>query len=427
MLSDVTGETCREYAALRGGSGGARRDLEDLRAAINHHAKEGFHRGIVRVALPLKGQPRDRWLTRDEVAKLLWVCWRTREVQTQHRGKLKGQKIQTDKHPLRHLARFILLAVYTGTRAASVAAASPVRAEGRSFVDLANGIFYRLAHGQRETNKRQPPVPIPPRLLAHLRRWHATGLARGHVVEFNGQPVRSVKTAFKHAVRLARLSGRITPHTLRHTAATWLMQAGVDRWEAAGFLGMSVEMLDRVYGHHHPDHLREAARAIGYRPRQSLAQSLARVRAPSASSPQAFEKAGGGSSRRRTRLRLKFPANREKNREICNFGGASADQKAHEPNVFWAFEVNSLLERTGNFFVGTGNFGAGTGNFTSKSEINAGCGFRYTQVRTVVTPQQSGLRRRTAPRIANGLHISRCVADGADTPLAAGSRCTSCQ
>jgi hypothetical protein len=59
-------------------------------------------------------------------------------------------------------------------------------------------------------------------------------------------------------------------------ATTWLMQAGVDRWEAAGFLGMSVEMLDRVYGHHHPDHLRSAARAIGYRPRQSLAESLAR-------------------------------------------------------------------------------------------------------------------------------------------------------
>jgi integrase len=50
-------------------------------------------------------------------------------------------------------------------------------------------------------------------------------------------------------VRLAGLDGKITPHTLRHTAATWLMQAGVDKWEAAGFLGMSVEMLDRVYGH----------------------------------------------------------------------------------------------------------------------------------------------------------------------------------
>ena len=33
------------------------------------------------------------------------------------------------------------------------------------------------------------------------------------------------------------------------------MQAGVDKWEAAGFLGMNVEMLDRVYGHHHPDYM----------------------------------------------------------------------------------------------------------------------------------------------------------------------------
>ena len=30
------------------------------------------------------------------------------------------------------------------------------------------------------------------------------------------------------------------------------MQVGVYKWEAAGFLGMSVEMLDRVYGYHHP-------------------------------------------------------------------------------------------------------------------------------------------------------------------------------
>ena len=58
-LSDVTGETCREYVRIRGSHGGARRDLEDLRAAINHHAAEGFHRGIVRVVLPAKGLPRD--------------------------------------------------------------------------------------------------------------------------------------------------------------------------------------------------------------------------------------------------------------------------------------------------------------------------------------------------------------------------------
>jgi Phage integrase family len=113
-------------------------------------------------------------------------------------------------------------------------------------------------------------------------------------VEWHGAGVRSVKTAFKTAVNLAGLPGKVTPHTLRHTAATWLMQAGVDKWEAAGFLGMSVEMLDRVYGHHHADHLRGAARGLGYgRRRQSLAETLAARRTRRARSPQRIEKIGG--------------------------------------------------------------------------------------------------------------------------------------
>ncbi len=45
------------------------------------------------------------------------------------------------------------------------------------------------------------------------------------------------------------------------------MQAGTDPWQAAGFLSTSVETLLRVYGHHHPDYLREAAENIGRRPR----------------------------------------------------------------------------------------------------------------------------------------------------------------
>jgi integrase len=66
-------------------------------------------------------------------------------------------------------------------------------------------------------------------------------------------------------VQLAGLSsegGKIVPHTLRHTAATWLMQRGVLIWEAAGYLGMSAEVLERVYGHHSPYHLKGAATAI---------------------------------------------------------------------------------------------------------------------------------------------------------------------
>ncbi len=293
-LSEVNGETCREYVRLRKNDGSARRDLEDLRAAINHHAREGYHRGIVRVVLPAKGKPRERWLTRSEAASLIWACWRARETQTIHRGTRKGEQLLTDKRPLRHLARFILLGLYTGTRAAAVASASIERGDGRSYVDLQNGIFYRLAEGKRETKKRQPPVPIPPRLLAHLRRWQAKGVVHRYVVEWHGEPVKSVKTAFKSAVKLAGLDGQVTPHTLRHTAATWLMQAGVDKWEAAGFLGMSVEMLDRVYGHHHPQHLRQAAQSIGYRRQnETLAVSLARPKPIDSDVSQTIDIVGG--------------------------------------------------------------------------------------------------------------------------------------
>jgi len=44
------------------------------------------------------------------------------------------------------------------------------------------------------------------------------------------------------------------------------MQKGIDPWQAAGFLSMSMETLQRVYAHHHPDYLREAAESIGKRP-----------------------------------------------------------------------------------------------------------------------------------------------------------------
>jgi integrase len=102
-----------------------------------------------------------------------------------------------------------------------------------------------------------------------MRRRRDRGLIDDHFVEFNGRPVVSVKTGLGRAVKLAGLEGKISPHTLRHTAArhtaaTWLMQAGADRWQATGYLGMTVEMLERVYGHHHPDHLGEAVAALGY-------------------------------------------------------------------------------------------------------------------------------------------------------------------
>jgi hypothetical protein len=47
----------------------------------------------------------------------------------------------------------------------------------------------------------------------------------------------------------------------------WLMQRGVPIWEAVGFLGMSPEVPQQTYGHHHPDYLHGAAAAIGQKRR----------------------------------------------------------------------------------------------------------------------------------------------------------------
>lgn len=275
-LADVGPKTCAAYVQSRGSTGGARRDLEDLRAAVRYHAKKGYHREVIDVELPEKGDARDRWLTRSEAARLIWTCWRYREEQRRGRGDDKGPPLPTKKQPLRHIARFILIGLYTGTRAGAIATASPVKAEGRSWVDLDAGIFYRLARGKKATNKRQPPVPLPPRLLAHMRRWRRIDPGMQHFVEWRRKPVLSVKTGFARAVRLAGLDGTVTPHTLRHTAATWLMLQGVPIWEAAGFLGMSTQMLTIVYAHHDPKHLRGAANAISRqrKPAQSLGISL---------------------------------------------------------------------------------------------------------------------------------------------------------
>jgi len=271
-LADVTGKTCRAYVKHRTAqawkssrpqstgrparmvtAAAARRELEDLRAAINHHRREGLCTDVVSVVLPDKALARVVWLTRSDAARLLWAAWRAREV----------QRDSSTRRPVgQHVARFILVGLYTGTRSAAICGAALAPAIGRGHVDLEHGLFYRRAAGERETKKRQPPVPLPARLLAHMRRWQRLGVARHAVVEWNGKSVESVRKGFKSAARSAGLVG-VTPHVLRHTAATWLMQAGVSVWNAAGFLGMTPETLQRVYGHHHPDYQREAVEALG--------------------------------------------------------------------------------------------------------------------------------------------------------------------
>jgi integrase len=77
------------------------------------------------------------------------------------------------------------------------------------------------------------------------------------------------------------LEPNATPHTLKHTCITWLLQDGVDPWEVSGFVHTSLETITRVYGHHCPNRMqgaKEARRGRGSEPPLSERPSATVVR-----------------------------------------------------------------------------------------------------------------------------------------------------
>jgi integrase len=259
-VAEVTKEGCRRYAAARGRSAGTvRRELGVLRAAINHAHGEGRLTRSVVVHLPDPPEPRSRWLTRNEAARLVAGALGFTFVLCSDLRKRREKWVIWDRvnaNARLHLPLFILLGLYTGARKEAILSLR------WSQVDLVAGRINYNVPGFRQTKKRRAHIPIPAKLLTHLRQASRRGVEMSFVVGMGGKRIGDVKRGFASACRRAGLK-HVTPHTLRHTAATWLMQRGVNVWDAAGYLGMSPETLQKVYGHHHPDYLKSAAEAYG--------------------------------------------------------------------------------------------------------------------------------------------------------------------
>lgn len=183
----------------------------------------------------------------------------------------------------RHAARFILIGLYSARREATIRRTQWIANTTAPWLDLDAMIYHGRGRDERKTKKRRPPAKIAYRLRPHLLRWRrldaalATALRQSgaigpaaavrHVVHRpDGRPLTGkIKTAWKGILADAGLGPDVVRHSLRHTAATWTMQNGTDLWKAAGWLAMSVEMLEEKYGHHHPDFQDEAAAAFGGR------------------------------------------------------------------------------------------------------------------------------------------------------------------
>jgi len=243
-LDYITGPTCRAYVKTRNSLSSARRELEDLRAAIIHHRREGLCEQIVEVPLPEKSSPRERWLTKSEAALLLYTAYR--------------------RSP--HVARFILVGLYTGSRSGAICGASLTQVSGKGYIDIESGIFYRKAFGKKATKKRQPPVVLPDRILAHIRRWKRLGICQNDLIEFNGSSILRITKAFNASVKEAGLKN-VTPHTLRHTAATWMKENGCEPSDIANFLGMTEAMIEQTYGHIGTKAMKRAGEALTRRDR----------------------------------------------------------------------------------------------------------------------------------------------------------------
>lgn len=263
-VAAIKGKLCREFAKHRGTQSGARRDLETARAAVKHYHREYGLDVLPAFTLPDKSLPRDVFLTRGQAAALLLAClgWeRTGDGADARWRRRRDQKRA-------HLARLVLIGLYTGTRPGAILSLQWIRSTTGGWVDTRGGIIFRRAEAERVAhNKRKTPVRMAPRLLAHARRWKRldgwvngrTGLR--HVIHYNGVGVEKINKAFRSAIAAAGLASVVTPHVLRHTRGTWLAQAGVPAGEAAASLGMTVEEYERTYLHNDPAFQNAAANA----------------------------------------------------------------------------------------------------------------------------------------------------------------------
>lgn len=215
-----------------------RHELSRLKAAFTWCANP--KRKILRPAdvpvfdLPPDSEPRDRWLRTDEIDKLFDAAVSSRA----------GERLS-------RVERFFWLALETGARLMAILELTWDR------VDFEAGVIHFNVPGRKKTKKRRTSVPISRSLLMPLAYAYEE---REDEFVCGGLPQviwRNVKAVAKRAGVAS-----VSPHVLRHTAATHMLRGGVPIWQVAGVLANTVQMIERSYGHHVPDGLAAAVDRI---------------------------------------------------------------------------------------------------------------------------------------------------------------------
>lgn len=245
LPGDIGPAECDEYADMRregklgrpAGDGTVRRELGVLMTICRYALK---HRQIATADLPSIERPapplpRDRWLTEEEICHLMQTARKLRS----------GSRVS-------RVERFLWLALLTAARYDSI---RTLRWDQIAWTSPP--VIHFNPAGRRQTRKRRASVPMSKELLLIMKAAWDERL-NDHWVLDNSKDVRG---DLKRVFEAAGLQ-KVTPHALRHTAATHMAKRGVPLWQIAGVLGNSVKMVEQVYAHHCPTHLQEAVGAV---------------------------------------------------------------------------------------------------------------------------------------------------------------------
>ena len=154
----------------------------------------------------------------------------------------------------------ISLLFYTGMRVGEVVGLD------RTNIDSDSGVV--LVHGKGGRDRvlyiRNPPLLIALRKYVTLRARTKTASEALFTNRAGGRLTsRSVETIFETCLRRAEILGKYTPHSMRHTMATTLLERGTNLRALQEILGHSSILSTQIYTHVAPRQVEEALTKLG--------------------------------------------------------------------------------------------------------------------------------------------------------------------
>lgn len=239
-IDDLTAQDITDYKRLRREAGRKEatiaKELLLLSAAINYaRAEWGWEiKNPVTGRVPVATRKAPRWFTHDEARALLTAAI---EIKVG-----------------RHFLDFVELGLATGMRTGEMLGMTWERVHFDQRMVL-------LDVGDQKA-KRFDSVPLNETALAVLRRRLLVRQKHCPRSEWvfchqDGSRIKSVKKAFRSACKAAKLK-RASPHSLRHTFASWLVMAGVPLRTVADLCRHKDIRTTMIYAHLSPEHSRPA-------------------------------------------------------------------------------------------------------------------------------------------------------------------------